>query len=96
MPTLVDIESADGSRFADLLTRNGVANTLRGAAGNDILRGLGGRNLLYSASGNEALSGGTAFDSAPAAHDATVPPPASDVPRFLSFTSIPTTPRNWP
>src|SRR3954463_9614704 len=50
------------SAFA--VTRDGtrLADTLRGTAGNDVLRGHGSRDRLFGAAGNDLLSGGSASD----------------------------------
>ncbi|WP_310468271.1 calcium-binding protein [Sphingomonas sp.] len=60
--TLVAIENATGSAFADTLAGNAAANTLNGYLGNDILRGLGGNDTLLGGEGADALDGGLGND----------------------------------
>jgi serralysin len=60
--TLVSIENAVGSRYADTLTGNGSANTLDGAQGADMIFGGGGADRLIGGKGGDQLTGGAAAD----------------------------------
>ncbi len=56
------IENAVGSDGPDKLIGNGLANTLRGGAGNDRIFGLGGNDTLDGGAGNDLLQGGVGRD----------------------------------
>jgi Ca2+-binding RTX toxin-like protein len=60
--TLIDVEHARGSAHDDTLIGSGVANFLRGDAGNDTLSGGGGDDTLVAGSGNDILNGGDGND----------------------------------
>lgn len=66
--TLISIEGARGTEFADKLTGSSVANELRGDAGNDYIAGGLGNDILLGGSGkdiflfNTALNGTTNVD----------------------------------
>jgi len=55
--TLISIENASGSQFADLLIGDGDANVLSGLGGADLLRGGGGADTLVGGSGRDELFG---------------------------------------
>jgi Ca2+-binding RTX toxin-like protein len=60
-----DVETIIGSRFDDILTGSGIANTLIGADGDDRLQGGGGNDIFDeggSDSGSDTLVGGAGFD----------------------------------
>ena len=59
---LQNIESLQGSAFADNLTGDDNVNTLIGLGGNDVLNGLGGRDFLRGGSGTDTLNGGSGDD----------------------------------
>jgi Ca2+-binding RTX toxin-like protein len=70
---LYDVESADGTRFADILKGSDGRNLLsggrgddliRGRAGNDFVGGYGGRDTLYGGPGADRLEGGWGRDTA--------------------------------
>jgi Ca2+-binding RTX toxin-like protein len=54
---LTAVENVTGSRFADLLIGNSVANVLVGGAGNDRLFGRNGNDTLLGGPGNDVLHG---------------------------------------
>jgi serralysin len=60
--TYVSIEGVVGTRFADRLTGNDVANVLRGEAGHDRLNGGLGNDSVYGGAGNDRLDGGYGND----------------------------------
>ena len=62
MDTLIDIEGAVGSAFADLLAGTAGANWLSGGAGGDTLLGLAGDDQLFGAEGDDRLEGGAGDD----------------------------------
>jgi len=55
--TLINIESAEGTDFADVLRGSAVANYLSGEGGNDLLVGLQGNDTLSGGGGNDQMSG---------------------------------------
>ena len=57
------IENLDGSAFDDVLCGNGLANRIRGGAGNDILRGEAGNDTLDGGDGDDVLLGGLGADT---------------------------------
>jgi Ca2+-binding RTX toxin-like protein len=57
--SLIGIENLLGSRFNDVLSGDGGANTLYGGAGDDLLMGGGGNDTLFGGSGNDSLDGGS-------------------------------------
>ncbi|MDP9490627.1 MAG: hypothetical protein M3P42_00245 [Actinomycetota bacterium] len=59
---LVSIESAEGSRFADVLRGSNGVNLLEGSGGNDAVTGLGGNDNLSGDTGNDRLAGGSGAD----------------------------------
>ena len=61
--TLVSIEDAYGSRFADKLTGNAADNHLVGRAGDDLLAGAGGADRLVGEAGDDTLDGGSGIDT---------------------------------
>jgi Ca2+-binding RTX toxin-like protein len=61
--TLVNIQSARGSRNSDTLTGGALNDTLYGEAGNDTLLGGGSNDLLRGGAGNDTLTGGEGNDS---------------------------------
>ena len=63
LDTLVSIENATGTNFADNLFGNGGANGLQGADGNDLIDGLGGADRLSGNGGNDTLRGGGGADT---------------------------------
>lgn len=60
--TMVNVESVDGSGFADKLTGNGEGNYLYGYGGADVLKGEGGNDYLYGGDGDDTLEGGAQDD----------------------------------
>lgn len=56
------IENATGGRGSDKILGNGMANCLRGLAGNDKIVGGGGNDKLHGDAGNDALYGGAGAD----------------------------------
>lgn len=60
--TLVGVESAVGSSYADVLTGSDLANSINGLGGGDRIAGLGGDDLLLGADGADALWGGAGID----------------------------------
>ncbi|MEP4197958.1 MAG: M64 family metallopeptidase [Aliishimia sp.] len=60
--TLIDIENAEGSAFADQLVGTSGDNLLKGLAGNDVLTGNGGNDSFDGGSGADALRGGSGID----------------------------------
>jgi serralysin len=61
--TLVSIENATGSRYADTLVGSAAANVLSGAQGDDTLQGGGGGDRLIGAKGQDEMRGGAASDT---------------------------------
>lgn len=57
------IEGATGGLGQDWISGNGVANSLRGLAGGDILLGRNGDDLLFGGLGNDTVSGGSGNDT---------------------------------
>lgn len=62
--TLSGVEQVGGSRFADVISGDGLANRLDGAEGNDRLSGAGGDDLLAGGRGDDVLDGGAGVDTA--------------------------------
>ena len=62
--TLIAIEDARGSEFADILIGDAGANRLQGEGGNDILVGGDGNDILVGGRGNDTLDGGAGVDEA--------------------------------
>lgn len=60
--TLVSIEGALGTSYADTLTGDGRDNTLQGGGGYDKLFGGAGNDILNGGAGNDTLSGGLGAD----------------------------------
>ena len=56
--TLIAVESAHGSKYADDLIGDDGANHLAGAAGNDLLKGKGGEDALDGGQGDDTCTGG--------------------------------------
>jgi Ca2+-binding RTX toxin-like protein len=61
--TLVNIQSARGSRFGDSLTGGALNDTLFGEGGDDVLSGGGSNDQLRGGAGNDTLIGGDGHDS---------------------------------
>ena len=61
---LKDIENADGTNNADIITGNAGVNRLGGAGGNDTIRGLGADDILNGGAGNDVLDGDAGLDLA--------------------------------
>ncbi|WP_426954737.1 beta strand repeat-containing protein [Muricoccus radiodurans] len=61
--TLVNIERARGSAFADSLTGSGVANHLEAGDGDDTVSGGAGNDTLLGGAGSDSLTGGTGNDT---------------------------------
>lgn len=57
--TLIGVEGAIGSPFADNLLGDAGDNLLRGGEGDDYLAGLAGNDTLIGDAGNDTLEGGT-------------------------------------
>jgi Ca2+-binding RTX toxin-like protein len=60
--TLVSIERAIGSAFADTLIAANAGSTIEGGGGNDALTGGGGPDVLIGGSGHDALRGNAGND----------------------------------
>ncbi|MFY9294377.1 MAG: M10 family metallopeptidase C-terminal domain-containing protein [Methylorubrum rhodinum] len=60
--TIVGIEGAYGSAFADNLSGATTASSLYGGGGDDKLRGLGANDILYGEAGNDTIVGGAGRD----------------------------------
>ncbi|MEO8475802.1 MAG: calcium-binding protein [Actinomycetota bacterium] len=60
---LIAIENVFGSRFDDILTGDGHANTLIGQSGADAISGMGGDDTLNGKGGKDSLDGGTGTDT---------------------------------
>ncbi|MBL8561978.1 MAG: hypothetical protein JNN06_06830 [Gemmobacter sp.] len=60
---LAGIEALLGSRHHDRLAGDSAANSLRGAAGDDLILGSEGHDLLEGDEGNDTLSGGNHNDT---------------------------------
>jgi len=61
--TLISIENATGSAYADVLTGNAGPNLLQGGGGNDTLNGGAGNDKLVGGAGSDKLSGGAGNDT---------------------------------
>lgn len=61
--TLIAIENAAGSQYADTITGNGQTNYLRGELGDDTLSGGGGADELDGGGGADILYGGDGGDT---------------------------------
>jgi len=62
--TLENIENVIGGLGADILTGDGLANTLDGGGGDDVLNGNGGDDVLIGRLGADMLDGGAGTDTA--------------------------------
>jgi Ca2+-binding RTX toxin-like protein len=60
---LVNIENVTGSAYGDYLIGNGVANTLRGMQGQDLMYGGGGADTLYGGDAIDSLYGESGADT---------------------------------
>lgn len=60
--TVLHVENLVGSRYADRLAGNSLANLLDGGMGDDRLWGVGGRDTLRGGEGDDKLSGGSDND----------------------------------
>ena len=60
--TIINVENVSGSLYDDTLTGNGLANSLFGWNGNDILTGAGGNDALDGFAGPHKLFGGSGSD----------------------------------
>ena len=60
--TLAQIERAEGSNFADVLTGNALDNALFGNNGNDTIDGGNGNDFILGDAGDDDLTGGAGFD----------------------------------
>ena len=63
LDTIFDVENAEGSRFADLLTGSNEVNTLFGGDGGDFLIGEGANDVLFGGDGFDLLEGGLGTDT---------------------------------
>jgi Ca2+-binding RTX toxin-like protein len=63
LDTLISIENAISSRFADRLTGDDQANTFLAGDGNDILDGKEGNDRLFGENGNDEIFGGSGDDT---------------------------------
>lgn len=61
--TLINIEAALGTDFADRLTGSAVANRLRGEDGNDVLNGRAGNDTLIGGAGSDFFVFNTALNA---------------------------------
>ena len=62
--TLISIENAEGSDYADTLIGSAAANNLTGGEGDDSLVGGDGDDTLIGGAGNDTLDGGAGIDTA--------------------------------
>ena len=60
---LLGIENLNGGGFNDLLVGDETANSINGAAGNDVLFGGGGADTLFGGNGNDFAAAGAGNDS---------------------------------
>lgn len=60
--TLVSIENATGSNYADVIFGDSGANFLAGRAGNDRIEGNEGADIIRGGTGNDILTGGDGTD----------------------------------
>ena len=62
--TYISIENVIGTKFDDILNglAGGIANDLRGGAGDDELKGYSGDDRLFGGEGDDILDGGTGAD----------------------------------
>jgi hypothetical protein len=61
--TLIAVEDAHGSKFADVLTGDGGANRLIGYLGDDLINGGAGNDVLLGDVGDDTLNGGDGNDT---------------------------------
>ncbi len=61
--TVVNVEDAQGSAFADTIRGSGGANYLEGLSGDDLIEGLGGNDQLVGGFGHQTLAGGEGNDT---------------------------------
>jgi len=62
--TLISIENAIGSNYADTITGTSSNNIIYGLGGDDTLTGIGSNDTLVGGQGNDTLDGGTNTDTA--------------------------------
>lgn len=62
--TYISIENVIGTKFDDILNglASGIANEMRGGAGDDELKGYSGDDALYGGEGDDIMDGGTGAD----------------------------------
>lgn len=62
--TYISIENVIGTKFDDILNglAGGIANEMRGGAGDDELKGYSGDDSLFGGEGNDIMDGGTGAD----------------------------------
>ncbi len=60
--TILNIENLIGGSGDDVLTGNGLANTLLGGGGNDVLSGMDGNDTIDGGDGNDTIDGGAGND----------------------------------
>ena len=60
--TLISIEHARGSNFADRISGTANAEEIYGFGGNDTLHGLGGTDKIFGGDGNDIIDGGLGAD----------------------------------
>ena len=61
--TLTNIENANGSVFADVITGTDGDNVLQGLGGDDFIDGRAGNDVLLGGDDNDFLRGGAGFDT---------------------------------
>jgi serralysin len=81
------IENLEGSRFADILAGNGLANGLTGNRGNDRLAGGGGADTLIGGRGLDVMAGGAGADLFVFQSVTDSPPAATRRDRIIDFNA---------
>jgi Ca2+-binding RTX toxin-like protein len=87
--TLVNIDSARGSNFADVISGSSAANNLDGLSGDDLIYGGAGADRVMGGAGNDTLHGGGDDDilEGGLGDDTLFGDAGSDVARYYDATS---------